>query len=76
MNSKEYRTQLAQTTDDFLRYEFLRLIAQEGREHFMRQIAKNKSEVAVSNYKASNVLPASRAPVGGSHRSTKGILPE
>ncbi len=41
MNSKRYRTQLAETTDDDLRYEFLRLLAQEGRLHFMGQIAEN-----------------------------------
>jgi hypothetical protein len=40
MNSKRYRSQLAETTDDHLRYEFLRLLAQEGRQHFMRQIAE------------------------------------
>jgi hypothetical protein len=40
VNSKRYRSQLAQTTDDHLRYEFLRLLAQEGRQHFMRQIAE------------------------------------
>ena len=40
MNSKQYRSQLAETTDDHLRYEFLRLLAQEGRQHFMRQIAE------------------------------------
>jgi hypothetical protein len=40
MNSKLYRSQLAETTDDHLRYEFLRLLAQEGRQHFMRQIAE------------------------------------
>jgi hypothetical protein len=39
MNSKRYRSQLAETTDDHLRYEFLRLLAQEGRQHFMKQIA-------------------------------------
>ena len=41
MNSKRYRSQLAETTDDDLRYEFLRLLAQEGRLHFMGQIAEN-----------------------------------
>jgi F0F1-type ATP synthase delta subunit len=40
VNSKRYRSQLAETTDDHLRYEFLRLLAQEGRQHFMRQIAE------------------------------------
>ena len=40
MNLKIYRSQLAETTDDHLRYEFLKLIAQEGRQHFMRQIAE------------------------------------
>jgi hypothetical protein len=40
MNLKIYRSQLAETTDDNLRYEFLKLIAQEGRQHFMRQIAE------------------------------------
>ena len=39
MNLKTYRSQLAETTDDHLRCEFLKLIAQEGRQHFMRQIA-------------------------------------
>jgi hypothetical protein len=41
MNSKRYRSQLAETTDDHLRYEFLRLLAQEGRQHYMRQIAED-----------------------------------
>jgi hypothetical protein len=41
VNSKRYRSQLAETTDDHLRYEFLRLLAQEGRQHFMRQIAED-----------------------------------
>lgn len=40
MNSSRYRIQLAEATDDHLRYEFLRLLAQEGRQHFMRQIAE------------------------------------
>ena len=40
MNLKKYRSQLAEATDDHLRYEFLKLIAQEGRQHFMRQIAE------------------------------------
>jgi hypothetical protein len=40
MNSKRYRSQLAETTDDHLRYEFLRLLAQEGRQHFMSRIAE------------------------------------
>ena len=40
MNSNRYRSQLAETTDDDLRYEFLRLIAQEGRQHYMTQIAE------------------------------------
>jgi len=40
MISKRYRSQLAETTDDHLRYEFLRLLAQEGRQHYMRQIAE------------------------------------
>ena len=39
MKLKIYRRQLAEATDDHLRYEFLKLIAQEGRQHFMRQIA-------------------------------------
>jgi F0F1-type ATP synthase delta subunit len=38
---KRYRSQLAETTDDQLRHEFLRLIAQEGRLHFMSQIAED-----------------------------------
>jgi hypothetical protein len=38
MNLKIYRS-LSETTDDHLRYEFLKLIAREGRQHFMRQIA-------------------------------------
>jgi len=41
MRLKQYRSQLAETTDDLLRYEFLRLIAQEGRLHFMSQIAED-----------------------------------
>ena len=40
MNSKKYRSQLAETTDDHLRYEFMKLIAEEGRHHFMMQIAR------------------------------------
>lgn len=40
MNSKRYRSQLAETTDDQLRHEFLKLLAQEGRQHFMTQIAE------------------------------------
>jgi len=40
MKLKIYRRQLAEATDDHLRYEFLKLIAQEGRQHFMRQIAE------------------------------------
>ncbi len=39
MNSKRYRSLLAETTDEHLRYEFLKLIAQEGRQHYMLQIA-------------------------------------
>ena len=39
MNSNNYRVQLAETTDEHLRHEFLKLIAQEGRQHFMTQIA-------------------------------------
>jgi hypothetical protein len=38
MNSNRYRSQLAAATDDQLRYEFLKLLAQEGRQHFIRQI--------------------------------------
>ena len=45
MNSKRYRSLLAETTDEHLRYEFLKLIAQEGRQHYMLQIAeKNVSD--------------------------------
>ena len=40
MKLKQYRSQLAETTDDLLRYEFLKLIAQEGRQHFMSQITE------------------------------------
>jgi hypothetical protein len=40
MNSEQYRSQLAKTTDEHLRCEFLKLLAQEGRQHFMRQIAE------------------------------------
>ena len=40
MNLKKYRSQLAETTDDHLRYEFMKLIAEEGRHHFIMQIAE------------------------------------
>jgi rubrerythrin len=40
MSSNQYRSQMAKVTDDDLRHEFLRLIAQEGRQHYMRQIAE------------------------------------
>ena len=40
MNSKRYRSLLAETTDEHLRHEFLKLIAQEGRQHYMLQIAE------------------------------------
>jgi hypothetical protein len=40
MNSNRYRSLLAETTDDLLRHEFLKLIAQEGRQHYMTQIAE------------------------------------
>jgi hypothetical protein len=53
MNSKRYRSQLAETTDDDLRYEFLRLLAQEGRLHFMRQIAESK----INDSAAPNAVP-------------------
>jgi hypothetical protein len=43
MKLKQYRSQLAETTDDLLRYEFLKLIAQEGRQHFMSQIAEENN---------------------------------
>ena len=45
MNSKRYRSLLAETIDEYLRYEFLKLIAQEGRQHYKLQIAeKNISD--------------------------------
>jgi hypothetical protein len=45
MNSKRYRSLLAETTDEHLRCEFLKLIAQEGRQHYLLQIAeKNISD--------------------------------
>ena len=53
MNSKRYRSQLAETSDDHLRYEFLRLLAQEGRLHFMGQIAEKN----VSDPSGPNVAP-------------------
>ena len=38
---------MVETTDDHLRYEFLRLLAEEGRQHYMRQIAEeNISETS------------------------------
>lgn len=40
MISERYRSQMAETTDEHLRYEFLRLLAEEGRQHYMRQIAE------------------------------------
>jgi hypothetical protein len=40
MSLKDYRSQLAEVTDEQLRHEFMRLIAQEGRQHFMRLIAE------------------------------------
>ena len=47
MISERYRSQMAETTDDHLRYEFLRLLAEEGRQHYMRQIAEeNISETS------------------------------
>jgi hypothetical protein len=42
MSLKDYRSQLAEVTDEQLRHEFMRLIAQEGRQHFMRLIAEEK----------------------------------
>jgi hypothetical protein len=45
MNSKRYRSLLAETTDEQLRHEFLKLIAQDGRQRYMLQIAeKNISD--------------------------------
>jgi hypothetical protein len=52
MKLKQYRSQLAETTDDLLRYEFLRLIAQEGRQHFMTQIAEDN----IGGPSASNIV--------------------
>jgi len=49
MNSKRYRSQLAETTDDHIRYEFLRLLAQEGRQHFMRQIAEENISMPIGD---------------------------
>jgi hypothetical protein len=43
MKSKQYRSVLVETTDEHLRHEFLKLIAQEGRQHYMLQIAEKKS---------------------------------
>ena len=40
MNLKRYRSQLTETIAEQLRYEFLKMRAQEGREHFIRQIAE------------------------------------
>jgi len=40
MNSNRYRSLLAETTDEQLRHEFLKLIAQEGRQRYMLQIAE------------------------------------
>ena len=40
MTLKHYRSRLAATTGDELRYAFLKLLAQEGRQHFMQQIAE------------------------------------
>jgi len=57
MNLKRYRSQLAETTDDDLRYEFLRLLAQEGRLHFMRQIAENNNVSDASLPDAALSLP-------------------
>jgi hypothetical protein len=61
MKSKQYRSQLAETTDDDLRYEFLRLLAQEGRLHFMGQIAENN----VNDRSGPNAAPV-LSPQGGS----------
>jgi hypothetical protein len=32
---------LAETTDEHLRFEYLKLLAQEGRQHFMQQIVED-----------------------------------
>ena len=40
MDSNRFQYKLAEVTDDDLRHEFLRLIAQEGRQHYMSQIAE------------------------------------
>ena len=61
MNSKRYRSQLAETTDDHLRYEFLKLLAQEGRQHFMRQIAEEN----ISDRPLSVVSPIADKRGGG-----------
>jgi len=63
MNLRIYRSQLAETTDDHLRYEFLKLIAQEGRQHFMRQIANEN----ISDHLAQNpeLTKTERPPRGG-----------
>ena len=63
MSLRIYRSQLAETTDDHLRYEFLKLIAQEGRQHFMRQIADEN----ISDHLAQNpeLTKTERPPRGG-----------
>lgn len=40
MNAKLYRKQMVETTDDQLRYEFLKLLAHEGRQHFFRLVVE------------------------------------
>ena len=43
MKSRLYRDELNNTTDEHIRVEFLRLIAQEGRQHFMNQISEEET---------------------------------
>jgi hypothetical protein len=64
MNSKRYRSLLAETTDEHLRHEFLKLIAQEGRQHYMLQIAE-KNISNPSPRKTALLAPQTERPPRG-----------
>jgi hypothetical protein len=74
MNSKRYRSLLAETTDEHLRHEFLKLIAQEGRQHYMLQIAE-KNISNPSPRKTALLAPQTeRPPRGGPSEIRSGVL--